>query len=237
MSEPIGDLTDRMRDIFRLVVEAYLDRGQPVGSKTLAGCGQPVAGLDPRRDAGSGGARAAHPSAHLGRADPDRDRPAAVRRRDHARRAAAGAASARRSRRRSNATGRSRRRSPRPPRRLSGLSACAGVVLAPKTRAAPEAAQLRAAGARTARWRCWSAADGSVENRVVDLPPGDQRGRARRGRQLRQRAPLRPDAGRSGGAAARRDQRAARSARLRPPPSWSRAASPTGARTMRSARC
>ena len=36
MSEPIGDLTVRMRDIFRLVVEAYLDRGQPVGSKVLA---------------------------------------------------------------------------------------------------------------------------------------------------------------------------------------------------------
>jgi len=37
MTEPIGDLTERMRDIFRLVVEAYLDRGQPVGSKVLAG--------------------------------------------------------------------------------------------------------------------------------------------------------------------------------------------------------
>src|SRR6188472_2618827 len=37
MSEPIGDLTNRMRDSFRLVVEAYLDRGQPIGSKALAG--------------------------------------------------------------------------------------------------------------------------------------------------------------------------------------------------------
>ena len=37
MNEPIGDLTARMRDIFRLVVEAYLDRGQPIGSKALAG--------------------------------------------------------------------------------------------------------------------------------------------------------------------------------------------------------
>src|SRR3989337_103756 len=37
MTEPIGDLTARMRDIFGLVVEAYLDRGQPVGSKALAG--------------------------------------------------------------------------------------------------------------------------------------------------------------------------------------------------------
>ena len=37
MNEPIGDLSNRMRDIFRLVVEAYLERGQPVGSKMLAG--------------------------------------------------------------------------------------------------------------------------------------------------------------------------------------------------------
>ena len=37
MTQPIGELTDRMRDIFSLVVEAYLERGQPVGSKALAG--------------------------------------------------------------------------------------------------------------------------------------------------------------------------------------------------------
>src|SRR5919201_1147258 len=37
MTQPIGELTDRMRDIFGLVVEAYLERGLPVGSKILAG--------------------------------------------------------------------------------------------------------------------------------------------------------------------------------------------------------
>ncbi len=37
MNEPIGDLSSRMRDIFRLVVEAYIERGVPVGSKMLAG--------------------------------------------------------------------------------------------------------------------------------------------------------------------------------------------------------
>ena len=36
-SPPISELTDRARDIFRLVVEGYLESGQPVGSKTLAG--------------------------------------------------------------------------------------------------------------------------------------------------------------------------------------------------------
>jgi heat-inducible transcriptional repressor len=37
MTQPIGELTDRMRDIFGHVVEAYLDRGVPVGSKMLTG--------------------------------------------------------------------------------------------------------------------------------------------------------------------------------------------------------
>ncbi|MDE8651934.1 heat-inducible transcriptional repressor HrcA [Novosphingobium album (ex Liu et al. 2023)] len=36
---PITELTDRAREIFRLVVEGYLETGQPVGSKTLAGGG------------------------------------------------------------------------------------------------------------------------------------------------------------------------------------------------------
>ncbi|KZY57133.1 heat-inducible transcriptional repressor HrcA [Erythrobacter sp. HI0063] len=34
---PITEMTDRARAIFRLVVEGYLESGQPVGSKTLAG--------------------------------------------------------------------------------------------------------------------------------------------------------------------------------------------------------
>src|SRR3954471_10489445 len=37
MTQPIGELTDRMREIFGLVVDAYLERGMPVGSKALAG--------------------------------------------------------------------------------------------------------------------------------------------------------------------------------------------------------
>jgi heat-inducible transcriptional repressor len=37
MTQPIGELTNRMRDIFGHVVEAYLERGLPVGSKVLSG--------------------------------------------------------------------------------------------------------------------------------------------------------------------------------------------------------
>lgn len=36
-SPPVTELSERARAIFRLVVEGYLDSGQPVGSKTLAG--------------------------------------------------------------------------------------------------------------------------------------------------------------------------------------------------------
>ncbi len=35
-SPPITELTERAREIFRQVVEGYIDNGQPVGSKTLA---------------------------------------------------------------------------------------------------------------------------------------------------------------------------------------------------------
>ena len=37
MTQPIHELSDRMREIFGLVVETYLERGLPVGSKALAG--------------------------------------------------------------------------------------------------------------------------------------------------------------------------------------------------------
>jgi heat-inducible transcriptional repressor len=36
MSQPIHELSDRMREIFGLVVDAYLERGHPVGSRVLA---------------------------------------------------------------------------------------------------------------------------------------------------------------------------------------------------------
>src|SRR4249919_2123718 len=37
MTQPISELTDRMREIFGHVVEAYLERGLPIGSKALSG--------------------------------------------------------------------------------------------------------------------------------------------------------------------------------------------------------
>ena len=37
MGQPISELTDRMREIFGLIVETYLERGLPIGSRALAG--------------------------------------------------------------------------------------------------------------------------------------------------------------------------------------------------------
>ncbi len=37
MAQPITELSERMREIFGLVVESYLERGAPVGSKALTG--------------------------------------------------------------------------------------------------------------------------------------------------------------------------------------------------------
>jgi len=39
-SPPISEMTERTREIFRRVVEGYIDSGQPVGSKTLASDGK-----------------------------------------------------------------------------------------------------------------------------------------------------------------------------------------------------
>src|SRR5918997_2640096 len=33
---PVTELSDRARDVFRLVVESYLNSGQPVGSRTIS---------------------------------------------------------------------------------------------------------------------------------------------------------------------------------------------------------
>ena len=36
ITPPIHELTDRARDVFRIVVESYLDTGAPVGSRTIS---------------------------------------------------------------------------------------------------------------------------------------------------------------------------------------------------------
>ncbi|MEK6204773.1 MAG: heat-inducible transcriptional repressor HrcA, partial [Amylibacter sp.] len=35
LNNPINDLNNRSREVFRLLVESYLDTGEPMGSRTL----------------------------------------------------------------------------------------------------------------------------------------------------------------------------------------------------------
>ncbi|HET9458609.1 MAG TPA: heat-inducible transcriptional repressor HrcA [Sphingomicrobium sp.] len=174
MTGEITELTDRMREIFGLVVEAYLERGAPVGSKALTGS----VSLSPASIRGvmqelEERGLLTHPHTSAGRiptetglrlfvdgimqaSAPDPRERAEIERqigRDQPIEDALAAASA----------------------ALSGLSHAAGVVLAPKQEIrlrqlslvplSPERALAVLVGA-----------DGTVENRVVSLDPGTSPG-------------------------------------------------------------
>ena len=169
-SPPILDLSARAREIFRLAVENYLNSGQPVGSKTLAGGGalnlSPASIRSVLAELESLGLLA-HPHTSAGRmptetglrlfvdgimqvSEPTVEERAAIERevaQPGPVEAALAAASA----------------------VLSGLSACAGVVTVPRRE--PRLAPF-SLGARTPG----RGEDGAVENRVIELsaplPPG-----------------------------------------------------------------
>ncbi|HVH49005.1 MAG TPA: heat-inducible transcriptional repressor HrcA [Sphingomicrobium sp.] len=167
---PISELTERMRSIFGLVVENYLERGQPVGSKALAGS----VSLSPASIRGvmqelEERGLLTHPHTSAGRIPtetglrlfvdgimqaslPDAQDRAAIEAqiaRDQPVEQALAAASS----------------------TLSGLSSCAGVVLAPRhdvrlkqlslVSLAPDRALAVLVGS-----------DGTVENRIINLEPG-----------------------------------------------------------------
>ncbi len=169
MSEPIGDLSNRMRDIFRLVVEAYLERGQPVGSKMLAGAASlssaSIRGVMQELEERG---LLTHPHTSAGRiptetglrlfvdgimhsALPDAGERAAIEAglKDRAIEDGLAAATA----------------------ALSGLSACAGVVLAPKRELRLKQLNFVPLGPDRAL-AVLVGTDGNVENRVVPLPLG-----------------------------------------------------------------
>jgi len=169
MSPPLPELTDRMRAIFGMVVEAYLQRGQPVGSKTLSGAvnlssasiRSVLAELEER-------GLLTHPHTSAGRVPtesglrlfvdgimqshlPSAEERAAIEGQVRDRPLEEALA---------NATA-----------ALSGLSACAGVVVAPKFERRLRQLAFVPLGAGTAL-AVLVGDDGSVENRVVALPPG-----------------------------------------------------------------
>ena len=145
-----------MRSIFGLVVEAYLERGQPVGSKALAGS----VSLSPASIRGvmqelEERGLLTHPHTSAGRV-PTETRPAAVRRRDHAGLDA-------RPRERAAIEAQIDRDQPieqalaAASSALSGLSSCAGVVMAPKQELRLKQLSFVPLERRRGRWRCSSA--------------------------------------------------------------------------------
>lgn len=171
-SLPVQELSERARAVFRMVVENYIDHGQPVGSRTISRL--PGINLSPAsirnvmQDLEELGLLG-HPHTSAGRiptetglrlfvdgmmqaAQPSAEERAAIEARierggpiEQALDAATAA--------------------------LSGLSACAGIVLVPKQE--PVLKQLHFVQLSPQQaLAVMVGADGSVENRVVDLPPG-----------------------------------------------------------------
>src|SRR3954468_12061945 len=170
MTQPISELTDRMRDIFGLVVEAYLERGLPIASKALAGS----ISLSPASIRGvmqelEERGLLTHPHTSAGRiptesglrlfvdgimqaAAPDPREKREIERqiaRDQPIEDALAAASA----------------------ALSGLSHAAGVVLAPKRELTLKQLSFVPLGPRQAL-AVLVGADGSIENRIISLDDG-----------------------------------------------------------------
>ncbi len=168
----IPELSDRARNVFRLVVEAYVEAGTPVGSMTIARTStlnlSPASIRNVMQDLEEAGLLAA-PHTSAGRiptetglrlfvdgimqaAEPSPQERAAIEARIERPgpiEEAIGAATA----------------------ALSGLSACAGIVLVPKEE--PVLRQLAFVPlAPDKALAVLVGADGGVENRVIDLPPG-----------------------------------------------------------------
>jgi heat-inducible transcriptional repressor len=172
MTTSIGEMSDRARDVFRMVVEAYLESGQPVGSRTISRTStlnlSPASIRNVMQDLEESGLLAA-PHTSAGRiptesglrlfvdgimqvAEPRaEDRAAIAAQLDRGgpiEQAIANATAA-----------------------LSGLSACAGIVLVPKEEPVLRQLAFVPLSERQAV-AVVVGGDGSVENRVVDLPQG-----------------------------------------------------------------
>ena len=172
MRAPVSELSDRARDVFRLVVEGYLNSGAPVGSKTVALASglnlSPASIRSVMQELEERGLLAA-PHTSAGRLPTDAGLRLFVDGMMHAlepneeERATIEA--------RAGAAGPVEEALAATTAALSGLSACAGLVMVPKRELS-----LRSIGfvplSATQGMAVIVSADGSVENRVVALPPG-----------------------------------------------------------------
>lgn len=169
---PITELSDRARDVFRMVVEAYLDSGAPVGSRTLAM--RPGLSLSPAsirnvmQDLEELGLLAA-PHTSAGRMPTDVGLRLFVDGMMHAlepsleERAAIEA--------QVQQAGPVEEALAATTATLSGLSACAGLVFVPKRELALRQIGFVPLSAQQALAVLVSE-DGSVENRVIEMPAG-----------------------------------------------------------------
>lgn len=171
-SSSISDLNDRARDIFRAVVEGYLESGQPVGSRALAdggGFGLSPASIRNVMAELEGLGLLSHPHTSAGRMPTETGLRLFV---DGMMRVAEPSAEER-----ATIEGRAALGGPveealaATTAALSGLSACAGLVLVPRAELV-----LRQIGfVPLSPGRALAVIvgdDGQVENRVVDLAPG-----------------------------------------------------------------
>jgi heat-inducible transcriptional repressor len=172
MATSILDLSDRARDVFRVVVESYLTAGQPVGSRTISRLSglnlSPASIRNVMQDLEEAGLLAA-PHTSAGRmptesglrlfvdgmmqaGEPSEEEQRAIERQltgeGPIEEALAGASAV-----------------------LSGLSACAGLVMMPRREIVVRQfgfvplSDMQALAVMVGE-------DGTVENRIVDLPPG-----------------------------------------------------------------
>jgi heat-inducible transcriptional repressor len=171
-SPPVTELTTRARDIFRAVVDAYVDSGMPVGSKTLAAAAglnlSPASIRSVMQELEERGLLAS-PHTSAGRIptelglrlfvdgmmqalEPSDEERAAIESR------VSGGGPVEEALAATTAA-------------LSGLSSCAGLVMVPKRELVLRSIGFVALSAEQAM-AVLVAEDGSVENRVIDLPPG-----------------------------------------------------------------
>ena len=171
-SPPIHELTDRARDVFRILVESYIDTGGPVGSRTISKISglnlSPASIRNVMQDLEEYGLLAA-PHTSAGRMPTESGLRLFV---DGMMQASEPSAQERAAiEARAGESGPIEEALANTTLALSGLSACAGMVLVPKRE--PVLKQFGFVPLADDRaLAVLVGSDGSVENRVVDLPPG-----------------------------------------------------------------
>ncbi len=169
---PIHELTDRARDVFRIVVESYIDNGAPVGSRTISKVSglnlSPASIRNVMQDLEEFGLLAA-PHTSAGRMPTESGLRLFVDGMMQASQPTAEEQAAITAR--AGETGPVEEALAATTLALSGLSACAGLVLVPRREPVLKQFGFVPLSADRAL-AVLVGEDGSVENRVVELPPG-----------------------------------------------------------------